>query len=543
MDSVTVSVSPLPTVDAGLDGLICLGDSIQLMATGASSYVWSTGATTAVTTVAPTFNTTYSVAGTDAIGCSAMDSLLVQVAPIPQPSITGDTLLCSGDSTVLTAMGGTAYAWSSNDSVAQILAIPPTNTTYVVTVSNGAGCFALDSINITVNPAITVSAGNDTTICDGGTAMLIATGGTEYAWSTGPHDDTLWVMPSTTTTYYLTATDSQVCRDEDSVTVFIHAPVQADAGPDAMICLGDAAVLMASGGSSYQWSTNESTTSIAVSPTSDSTYFVTVTDANGCTGTDSVGVTVVSLSVPTISQVCAGDTIELTVDATSATGPVSYQWSPDDFLSSNSGSTVLAWPPNQTTINVTATLSTGCSLTSSITLEVSEQANASFSTELFPDCDGVTVQFTNQSTDATGIEWQFPDGSTSTDDVVERRYQYGEPVKADLTVTSADGCSTTSQHVLDLLDLADYFPTAPANVFTPNGDGMNDLLHFNLEELGDCAELQIFSRWGILVYESDPGNATWDGVQNDGQQAQDGTYIYIISVHGLQYKGTVLLTR
>ncbi|MBK8624342.1 MAG: hypothetical protein IPN86_01800 [Saprospiraceae bacterium] len=106
---MTVTVNPLPTPSITGDNVICNGESTTLIAAGGSTYVWSNGATTATITVNPSATTTYSVTTTDANGCQGSTSMTVTVNPLPTPSITGDNIICNGESTTLTAAGGSTY--------------------------------------------------------------------------------------------------------------------------------------------------------------------------------------------------------------------------------------------------------------------------------------------------------------------------------------------------------------------------------------------------------------------------------------------------
>jgi hypothetical protein len=84
-----------------------------LTASGGTAYVWNNGATEASITVSPTATTTYNVTVTDGNGCQASTSVTVTVNPLPTPSITGDTEICNGATTRLTASGGTSYVWNT----------------------------------------------------------------------------------------------------------------------------------------------------------------------------------------------------------------------------------------------------------------------------------------------------------------------------------------------------------------------------------------------------------------------------------------------
>ncbi|MBK8670920.1 MAG: hypothetical protein IPN89_16320 [Saprospiraceae bacterium] len=139
-----------------------------MTASGGTTYGWSNGATTSAITVSPTSTTTYNVTVTDSNGCQASTSLTVTVNPLPTPAIAGNTVICNGGSTTLTASGGTIYVWSNGASTSAITVSPTSTTTYNVTVSDANGCQASTSVIVTVNPLPTPAITGNTVICSGG---------------------------------------------------------------------------------------------------------------------------------------------------------------------------------------------------------------------------------------------------------------------------------------------------------------------------------------------------------------------------------------
>ncbi len=215
----------------------------------------------------------------------------------PQAWAGGDKGVCMGSCTQLTANGGGTYSWSTGDQLASIVVCPTHTSTYTVTVTSTVGCSASDDVIVTVNPLPTADAGTDNTICFGDCILLSGSGGNTYVWSTGESIASISVCPTTTTIYSLTVTDVNGCIDTDEITISVNQAPQANAGYDKFVTSGSCTGLSASGGGSYLWNTVETTASISVCPTSTSTYTVTVTDANGCTDSDDVAVSVLSQPV------------------------------------------------------------------------------------------------------------------------------------------------------------------------------------------------------------------------------------------------------
>ncbi|MEZ5048575.1 MAG: hypothetical protein R2766_02880 [Saprospiraceae bacterium] len=128
---------------------------------------------------------TYSVTVTNADGCEASTSATVNVNPLPNPTISGDLEICDGETTTLTASGGTSYVWNTGATTASINVSPNTTTTYSVTVTNADGCEASTSATVIVNPLPEITITGDTEICEGDCTKLTAESenGVIYEWS------------------------------------------------------------------------------------------------------------------------------------------------------------------------------------------------------------------------------------------------------------------------------------------------------------------------------------------------------------------------
>jgi hypothetical protein len=353
-DSVVVTVSGAPTANAGPDREICSGGSVQIGSspTGGYTYDWTPTAGLDNPAVAnpyasPTSTTTYSVLVTSG-SCQAVDSVTVTVHDTPTCHISASpgVSICQGTTVTLTEDGGDAVGWSWSTGAHTQSVQVTSGGTYDVTITDTYGCQSSCQISVTVYDAPTANAGVDKEICAGGSAQLSgsASGGTSpytYDW-TGPesHLNTQNPTVSTPGTYTLTVTDDNGCRDTDDVIVSQHPNPSADAGPDKQILCGAGSVLIggsptASGGTSpyiYEWTPAtglDNTTIPNPSASAAGTYTVTVTDANGCQGIDSVTVTVID--GPTAdaggdTAFCAGGSVQLSGSANGGTSPYTYDW-------------------------------------------------------------------------------------------------------------------------------------------------------------------------------------------------------------------------
>lgn len=284
-------VNNAPTVSVGNDVQLCAGSSQSVSATtGLVSYLWNTGATSSDITVSMAGS--YTVIATDTNGCEGFDTLEVVVNALPVVNLGNDTSFCAGNAVVADAGAGfSIYAWSTN-STAQTVVIT-TSGTYRVTVTDANGCSGTDTKIVTVNALPVVNLGNDTSICVGTSLTLNASGGAgqTYSWSTGATSASIVV--NQINTYSVTVTSSAGCTNSDQILMlgFNPNPI-VNLGPDTTICAGSSIFLTPGTYSTYNWSTGSKLPQIQVSTAN--TYSVTVTNSNGCVGSDS---RVVSLQV------------------------------------------------------------------------------------------------------------------------------------------------------------------------------------------------------------------------------------------------------
>lgn len=284
--TISIAVNANPTVNVvASPTLVCAGSTSTLTASGATTYSWSTGATTTLITVTPTTSTTYTVTGMNAAGCSNTRTVTVNTIAAPSVSVTATpTSMCSGSTATIIASGATTYSWNTGATTAVIAVTPTATTNYTVTGSNGT-CTNTKTISLTVNttPTITVVA-SPTIICSGNSSNITASGATTYSWSTGATTSGISVSPSITATYTVTGSNGS-CSNTRTVSVaVIGGPSISISSSSSVICVGQTAVLTASGSATtYTWSTGSNSITISVSPTITTNYTVNGTNAAGCT--------------------------------------------------------------------------------------------------------------------------------------------------------------------------------------------------------------------------------------------------------------------
>jgi len=378
-----VSVLPSPVANAGINASVCAGGCTNLTGTGGTNYTWQPGNLTGATVnVCPSANTTYTLFITDSNGCSDSDMVSINISTASvtaSPSVS----ICTGNTTVLVASGpnGQSYSWLPSGSLvgantSNPTASPTVTTTYTVTATNSIGCTTTDSVTVQVTTPTPITVSNDTSLCNGGNAILTATGATTYSWSPGNlSGSTINVNPVNTTTYVVTGNTNN-CITYDTVIVTVAPPLTVYAGPDFDICTGTQVTLnVGVSGGTYTWTPSASiigsntSQAIIAAPTNTTSYTVNVTDANGCISQDVVTIGVNPSPVVSVTSadntICFGQTTSVT-----ASGASSYVWTPNLQVSNPTQSSTSVIPSNTTTYLVTGTDANGCIDTASITIVV-----------------------------------------------------------------------------------------------------------------------------------------------------------------------------
>ncbi len=342
--TTTVAVNQVtPLITPSGPTTFCAGGTVDLTASGGTSYLWNTGSGNATITVSS--SGTYTVTVTSS-SCTATTSQVVTVNANPVANAGHSTPTCQGTAISLTSSGGTAYSWSGPNSFASTQQNPLlTNNatsaldgTYNVTVTNAANCSATASTPVTVNPNPVASASNTGAYCNGTTIQLNGGGGASYSWS-GPNSfASTQQNPSISNAqslnaglYTVTVTNGFGCNNTASTNVVVNSATAAiTPGGPTTFCAGNSVLLSANAGSGYIWSTGATTQTITAN--ASNTYSVTVTAANSCTASASQLVTVNAL--PTVSATntgpyCIGYNIQLNAAGTNI---ATYNWSgPNSF--------------------------------------------------------------------------------------------------------------------------------------------------------------------------------------------------------------------
>ncbi len=490
--ALTVTVNTLPVVSAE-DTQICKEDSVQLQATGATNYFWTslndgqilsdtniadpwvfTGQPTATTDVQACFG----VLGIDNNGCmdTAIACVSFEVNCGPLITALGDTI-CIGETDTLSAAatmgdGNFTFTWNGGNLVNATGATqtdnPTTTTEYTVIVTDGNNDRDTAIVQLVVNPLPTVIATEEDTICRGASDTIYATGAATYQWGNGPTDSSQLITPTVTTTYTVTGTDTNGCVNTDSVTITVDY-VEAEAGDAINICEGGQAQLTASGGDTYRWTPNDGTlssTTIAnpiATPTDTTTYSVEVRSAIGyCVAYDSVTVNTGGIEVdlgPDI-VICAGDIHQFNVGVIG-----NYSWSVlggTDTLNNNSIADPVASPYVTSTyiVEVEDPLIAGCTDSDTIIIDV-ENVVAQILTVAQTICRGDDLPLT--ATGGGTYLWSPDNGSIDNVNSASPTVNPTNTTRYLLTVTTTSGrCNDTTSVLVEVdsieaLASADFF--------------------------------------------------------------------------------------
>nr|WP_320120332.1 gliding motility-associated C-terminal domain-containing protein [uncultured Marinifilum sp.] len=492
-DDVNVTVHPNPTVDLGADQETCAGGSITLDAgNSGSSYLWSTGETTQTITVSVSGN--YSVVVTDANGCSATDDVNVTVHPNPTVDLGADQETCAGGSITLDAENsGSSFLWSTGETTQTITVSVSGNYSVVLTDING--CSATDDVNVTVHPNPTVDLGADQETCAGGSITLDAeNSGSSFLWSTGETTQTITVAASGN--YSVVVTDTNGCSASDDVNVTVHPNPTVDLGADQETCAGGTITLDAgNAGASYLWSTGETTQNITVSASGN--YSVVVTDANGCSATDDVNVTVYpnpTVDLGADQETCAGGTI--TLDA------------------GNTGSTFL-WSTGETTQTITVSASgnysvvvtdaNGCSATDDVNVTVHPNPTVDLGSDQ-ETCAGTSIVLDAGN---SGSSFLWSTGETTQTITVSASGNYS------VVVTDANGCSATDDvnvtvHPNPTVDLGADQETCAGGSITLDAENSGSSYLWSTGETTQTITVSVSGNYSVVVTDANGCSATDD---------------------------------
>ncbi|HRY97499.1 MAG TPA: choice-of-anchor L domain-containing protein [Bacteroidales bacterium] len=576
-----IDYAPL-LVGAISDTTIQCGDTVDLTATqtgglGPYSWYWSND-TLGVSinqsvSIIPVLTDTYTVELTDVCDNTVYDSVKVTVIGIVADAGT-DTAVCIGSTVDLSVSGGTAWAWSNGATTANIQVSPLMTTSYFVTAYNYL-CSGLDTVTVTINPLPLVSINTSAdSICPGETSTFSASGAASWQWVSSPADPGLSpqagqaavnLSPGTTTMYTVFGTDTNGCVNSQASSLLLKPVPTADFSVlDTLICEGEPTTVVYSGSSSTHASFEWNFDGGQFNGSGPGPYIVSW---------DTVGVQYVHLTVIDDGCVSAEHIRDVSVQPHPSVGyyalnnegcpPLTVSFrdtssnvNPGAVYHWTFGNGGTAFQPNPDftytesglyDISLSITNPNGCQ-TKLIypglvhAYEVPQAVlrhSPGYGTEFNP-----LIKFFDRS-EGNVVQWTWSTGDGQIYYVPDFHHQYADTgrFEVSLIVMNDLGCSDTMRAWVEIRpDYTFYVP----NAFTPDGDNLNDVFRISGLNVNGFS-LNIFDRWGGLVFESHDIDMGWDGTIR-GSQAPVGLYVvvvYFTDVNGLRrsHYGHVSLVR
>ena len=400
------------------------------------------------------------------------------------------------------------------------------------------------TLNLTIDDigALEIEIDGSPMICPGDDVILTAnaTGGAapySYLWNTGETTQSITVSPGSTTTYSVDVIDICILETETAtydVIVPVLPPLVLNETADITeICPYIPATLEAnaSGGSgnyTYQWSSNfnsdlGNSASIVATPSTTTTYTVSVQDNCGNITTENIVYIITSLPLTLIMspdvEICPGDSVQLSVEASGGYGNYYYYW----FQTGETTQSI--WVTPDFSVAYTVSVSDECQTftVEGTTLVTVVSPTADFTTTSTVFFNDLPITFENQSQNAITYEWTFGDGNNST--FTNPSNTYDDPGLYYITLIATDEKGCTDTITKPILIEEEWWIYVP-NTFTPNGDRHNN--DFRASTIGiQKLVVGIYNRWGEIIFTSDELDFAWDGTY-DGLMGPDGTYTYKI---------------
>jgi gliding motility-associated-like protein len=386
--NITVLNGQQPQYHISRDTSICPGQSVSIggPAIAGTTYSWSSSppgfiSNNANPGVSPTHTTKYYVTVSNG-SCvvSALDSITVHVFKQPLPTISGPSTLCSGMATLSSPGNFDNWAWSNNQT--NFTAQVGISGTYTVTVTDANGCTASASKTVGASvPAPTPAISGPTGLCSGtATLQVIGSDFNAQVWS--DHATSSIITVNTPGTYTVTVTNASGCTAIATAPVASGAPAPMPGiSGFTLFCPDSTTTLTATPGYTYEWSSGQSTASLAVGTAG--TYTVTVTNNFGCTGSASIHVSIASAPIGTANVIDAScgkpnGSVNLTV-----TGP-----SPFTYLWNNGNTTKDLTGVSANTYTVTITGNYGC--TKQLSATVNNLNGPNGTTQVIPASCGLS---------------------------------------------------------------------------------------------------------------------------------------------------------
>jgi gliding motility-associated-like protein len=563
-----VSISPNNVV------LACPAQTANLVgsATGAVSYTWiaPAGGNILSSPFSPTVQVssssvgTFSLIATGANGCSAAAATATVSPNTNAPTFTlsnsNPSITCLTSSPNVTVgltstVSIQSYSWSPGSGISG-----PTNTSVVTFTAAGTytgvitatnGCISTTTVsvaNATLAPTVVAGTGTAQTISCTNTIVTIAptftpSANLTYTWS-GPgivgSSNNSSVQVNQNGSYSLTVTNSLTGCSSTSITVPVvgtNVPPTLNVSSSSSIGISCqpntntvSLTASSSGAVTYSWSSGS--TSSVITTANAGVYTVTIVDINSnCSASQTIAVTnntiTPSFTASAAGSLPCGAAGTTTLNAIASNTNVTYNWSGPAVTNASNTANAEVSGAGVYTVLVTDNI-TGCSSTQTVSVN-STTVNAAFNPDVTIGAPPLTVVFTNQSTGAITYSWNFGNGTSTQTNPTN---VFSSPGTYTVVLVSMNGACTSTAEVV--IKVNEKIGTVP-EVFTPNGDGHNDVFEIKGLDSYPNNSLQIFNRWGNPVYFAKPYKNDWDGTPNTAgktgtSKLPTATYFYILDL-------------
>lgn len=522
------------------------------------SYTWNPGSNNSAT-ITNLMAGNYVVIVKDANNCTHTNSVLINQPPPINTLISYTPVTCWGFSTGIvsaTVSGGTAplsYTWLPVNATSSVVNSLPSGT-YTLFVKDNNNCIRTNTVFVSEPPLVQINTSPSVTICYGQSTNIyaFANGGNppySYTWSTptftstGPYN----VSPTITTIYSVSAVDANNCPAiPQTIAVNVLPPLSGSANT-VTVCDKDTAVLSfvligtGNGGPyAYDWHNGVySPTMMVVANYANNAQTYTVTVSDGCTVPDANIVVTLSVHplpkgyfITNINSGCEPLNVQYTAISTSTND--TYQWEFETGLTSTNSNANIVYNTGVYSTTLQITNQYGCKIDTmsikDVTVYPKPIADFTVNPSVINNYEPI-ASFINQSVGGTFFQWNFgdPTSANNISNEVSPLHYYereGEYTVALFVMNEFDCRDSVYKTVKINSEFAVYIP----NVFTPDGDGLNDT--FRVAGVGLSEKnfkMNILNRWGQLVFSTNDINEGWDG-KFKNELCKDGEYVYSIEL-------------
>ncbi len=560
-DSTSQIIEILPNIVPSLpeDYTMCIGDSIQiltsLIGTGIeeTTFSWSPqnnlSCHDCIQPVAnPIDSTMYILTSENGNGCISNDTMLIHVVPIlgPQLSLSMDTIICDKDTAFISITNyddALNYSWSDSPTLScndceYANAYPEEDTYYLVTVSNEFGCFKTDSLLVKVERNINDFLLEERGICEDSTtvisvdeAVLNPIWESESSLSCSECYEAI-AAPNENQYYYVNVTSPAGCAYRDSVYVIVVPEFSISVSEDGLICAGEEFTLSSTGVGSVQWTPNlnlsNDTISNVICQPNESTLYTVAYTFDECIQSENIAVEVIYKADlnATGDTICVDESALLTAE-----GIVdNYVWydSSEEVISTSDS--LIYNTLESEYLTVVGRFGLCEEDTAIVYVKVEPEIDVTINTfnyELFINSAEVVDIDYDASADYI-YSWSPAEGLSCNDCPDPKIKNLEQAMIYTLTVTDQNtGCIIEENISVRFINLCSEKAFYIPNIFSPNGDGVNDNFKIIAERPEEFNEIRLFDRWGNQLYASDNILDAWDGTYK-GEPLMPGVYVYRI---------------